>query len=203
VRRINAVRSAAACEPSRAQAASIIDHNRSSAALDQLTAAGTFDCPDCPTLQVTGARLTTTSIQTTRGPATASAWEYSLKGTAVRATRVAVAGSAIVRATPPSWDPDNPPGGLAIESATTTTLGTRLTVTFTGSPGPASRPCGADYRAEAVESANAVVVIVIEHRHAADEDCPAIGAPGPPPSTWLNHSASVRSSRCSKACRSH
>jgi hypothetical protein len=143
----------------------------------RLTAAGTFDCPECATLEVTGARLTTMPIQTTRGPATAPAWEYSLKGTAVRATRVAVAGSAIVTVTPPSWDPYNPPSGLAIESATTTTPGSQLTVTFTGSPGPASQPCGADYGAEAVESANAVVVIVIEQRHAADEACPAIGAP--------------------------
>jgi hypothetical protein len=145
-------------------------------ALKLLTAAGTADCPDCATLQVTGARLTTTPIQTTRGPATAPVWEYSLKGTAVRVTRVAVAGSAIVKVTPPSWDPYNPPGGLAIESATTTTPGSQLTVAFTGSPGPASQPCGGDYRAEAVESANAVVVIVIEHRHAADEACSAIGA---------------------------
>jgi hypothetical protein len=145
-------------------------------ALNQLTAAGTADCPDCATLEVTGARFTTTPIQTIRGPATAPAWEYSLKGTAVRVTRVAVAGSAVVMVTPPSWDPYNPPGGLAIESATTTTRGNQLTVAFTGSPGPASQPCGADYRAEAVESANAVVVIVIEHRHAADEACLAIGA---------------------------
>jgi hypothetical protein len=146
-------------------------------ALNQLTAAGTGDCPDCVTLEVTGARLTTTPIQTTRGPATAPAWEYSLKGTAVRVTRVAVAGSAIVTVTPPSWDPYNPPGGLAIDSATTTMRGRQLTVTFTGSPGRASQPCGADYRAEAVESANAVVVIVIEQRNAADEACSAIGAP--------------------------
>jgi hypothetical protein len=148
-----------------------------SEALDQLTAAGSGDCPGCATLQVTGARLTTTPIETTRGRATAPAWEYSLDGTAVRVTQVAVAGSAIVTVTPPSWDPYNPPGGLAIDSATTTPPGSQLTVTFTGSPGPASQPCGADYGAEAVESANAVVVIVIEHPHAADEGCPAIGAP--------------------------
>jgi hypothetical protein len=146
-------------------------------ALNLLTAAGTADCPNCTMLEVTGARLTTIRIQTTRGPATAPAWEYSLKGTAVRVSRVAVAGSAIVTLTPPSWDPYNPPGGLHIDSATTTTPGSQLTVTFTGSPRPASQPCGADYGAEAVESANAVVVIVIEHPHAGDEACLAIGAP--------------------------
>jgi hypothetical protein len=145
-------------------------------ALEQLTAAGTGDCPECVPLEVTGARLTTARIQTTRGPVTAPAWEYTLKGTAVRATRVAVARSATVKVTPPSWDPNNTPGGLAIESATTTTTGRQLTVTFTGAPGPGSQPCGADYSAEAVESANAVVVIIIEQTHAAAEACTAVGA---------------------------
>jgi hypothetical protein len=154
-------------------------------ALDQVTAAGTLGCPNCAALQVTGARLTTTPIQTTRGPATAPAWEYALNGTAVRVTRVAVASSAIVTVTPPSWDPHHPPGGLAIDSATTTTRGSQLTVAFTGSLRPASQPCGTDYRAEAVESANAIVVIVIEHRQAADEDCSGARA-GAPRTTTVN-----------------
>ena len=145
-------------------------------ALQQLAAAGAGRCPECVPLEVTGARLVTARIQTTRGPATAPAWEYTLRETAVRVTRVAVAGSAAVEITPPSWDPYNPPGGLAIESATTTTPGRQLTVAFTGAPGPGSQPCGADYSAEAVESANAVVVIVIARPHAANETCPAIGA---------------------------
>jgi hypothetical protein len=145
-------------------------------ALQQLAAAGAGRCPECVPLEVTGARLTTARIQTTRGPATAPAWEYTLRETAVRVTRVAVAGSAAVKITPPSWDPYNPPGGLAIESATTTTPGRQLTVAFTGAPGPGSQPCGADYSAEAVESGYAVVVIVIARPHAANETCPAIGA---------------------------
>jgi hypothetical protein len=92
-------------------------------------------------------------------------------------TRPAVAGSATVTVTPPSWDPYHAPGGLAIESATTSTSSRQLTVTFTGAPDPASRPCGVDYTGEAVESTNAVVVIVLEHRHAAGETCTSIGAP--------------------------
>lgn len=145
-------------------------------ALAQLRAAGAGDCADCTPLTVTGARLTTVRISTTRGWAAVPAWEYTVAGTSVRLTQVAVADSAIVTVTPPSWDPYNAPGGLAIESATTTRSGTQLTVTFTGAPGPASQPCGADYGAEVVESAHAIVVIVTEHRHAKDEVCPAIGA---------------------------
>jgi hypothetical protein len=147
-------------------------------ALKQLTADGAAaGCPDCVPLRVTGARLSTAQIQTTRGSATVPAWEYTLKGTAVRATRAAVAGSATVTVTPPSWDPDHAPGGLAIQSATTVRPSRQLTVSFTGSPGPASQPCGADYNAEAVESINAVVVVVTAHRHASTELCTAIGAP--------------------------
>ncbi|GHJ56388.1 hypothetical protein Nm8I071_56950 [Nonomuraea sp. TT08I-71] len=145
-------------------------------ALAQLRAAGTGGCSGCTPLKLTGARLTTMTVPTTRGPATAPAWEYTLDGTTVRLVRVAVDPSAIVRVTPPPRDADHPHEGLAIESATTTTAGSELTVTFTGVPGPVSKPCGADYDAEAGESDLAVVVIVIEYRHAKDEACPAIGA---------------------------
>ncbi|WP_238017142.1 hypothetical protein KZZ52_40170 [Dactylosporangium sp. AC04546] len=135
------------------------------------------DCGGCPPLTVTGARLTTAKISTTRGPATVPAWEYTLRDTAVRVTRPAVAASAAVTVTPPSWDPFNAPGGLPIDSASVNAAGTTLTVVFVGSQGPASVPCGADYTGEVVESANAVVVIIVTHPHAADEACTAIGFP--------------------------
>lgn len=133
------------------------------------------DCGGCPPLTATGARLTTAKISTTRGPATVPAWEYTLQDTAVRVTRPAVAASAAVTVTPPSWDPFNSPGGLPIDSASVNAAGTTLTLVFTGSPGPASQPCGADYTGEVVESANAVVVIILTHPHAANEACTAIG----------------------------
>ncbi|MFG1655369.1 hypothetical protein ACGFIY_02420 [Micromonospora chersina] len=145
-------------------------------ALAQLRAGGTGDCSGCAPLKLTGARLTTMTVPTTRGPATVPAWEYTLGGTAVRLARVAVDPSAVVRVAPPPRDADHPHEGLAVESATTTTASSELTVTFTGAPGPASKPCGADYGAEAVESDLAVVVIVIEYRHAKDEACSDIGA---------------------------
>ncbi|BCL12889.1 hypothetical protein [Micromonospora sagamiensis] len=146
-------------------------------ALHQMAATGAGGCPECVPLEVTGARLTTARIPTTRGPATAPIWEYTLNGTAVRATRVAVATSAMVTVEPPSWDSYDSPAGLPIESASTTTASRRLTVAFTGAPDAGNRPCGADYSAEAVESAHAVVVIVVGHPHAPDETCPGMGAP--------------------------
>jgi hypothetical protein len=148
-------------------------------ALHLLDASAGNYCLGCPTpvpLEVTGARLSTVKLQTTRGPATVPAWEYILRGTAVLVTRVAVAGSAAVTVSPPPWDPYHPPAGLQIESATTSTGSRQLTVAFTGAPGPASSPCGSDYNGEAVESPRAVVVIIIEHPYAPDESCLAIGA---------------------------
>jgi hypothetical protein len=132
----------------------------------------------CTPLHVTAARLTTVRIQTTRGTATVPAWEYTLEGTAVRVTRVGVAGQSIVTMTPPAFDPTNRLVGIAIQSATTTSAGRQLTVSFTGAPGPANQHCGADYTAEAVESANAVVVIVIRHTNANPFGgaCNAVGA---------------------------
>jgi hypothetical protein len=144
-------------------------------ALAGLTAEATgSSCPDCTPLQIRGARLTTASIQTSRGPATAPVWEFTLQGTAVKVTRPAVAAGVTV--TPPPWDPNNAPVGISIESATGTVGGRQLTVTFTGAPEPGDQGCGADYTAEAVESPTAVVVIVTEHRHGLFEACTAVGA---------------------------
>jgi hypothetical protein len=149
-------------------------------ALAQLVASADSTCDTCAPLEVTGAQLSTARIQTTRGPATAPVWEYSLRGTDVRVTRVAVARSATVIVTPPSWDPHHAPDGRPIESAKTSLSSRQLTVTFAGAPqGPASDPCAADYTGEAVESANAVVVIVSEHAHATGDSggqvCPTVG----------------------------
>jgi hypothetical protein len=148
-----------------------------SQALDELAMEHTEDCPDCEALEVTGARLTTAPVRTTRGAAKVPAWEYTLRGSAVRFTRPAVGAPVSVKITPPSWDPYRAPVGLAIESATTKAGGRELTVSFTGAVGPASEPCGADYTGRALESANAVVVIVRTRPHAAEEMCRAIGAP--------------------------
>ena len=59
-------------------------------ALQQLIAAGNHDCGGCRPLRVTGAKLVTAQIQTSRGGATAPTWEYTVEGTQVRITRVAV-----------------------------------------------------------------------------------------------------------------
>jgi hypothetical protein len=138
--------------------------------------AGSSGCTGCAPLRVTAAKLSTASIQTSRGTAVAPAWEFAIVGTKVRMTRIAVAASDRVTVVPPPWDANNPPTGISIESASGSVGGTELTVTFTGAPDPADKPCGADYAAEAVESAVAVVVIVISHENRTSLGCTLVGA---------------------------
>jgi hypothetical protein len=144
------------------------------AAISEVKSEGSGSCTDCTPLQITGARLTIGSVETSRGLAQVPIWEFTVQGTAVLVTRVAI--DARVSVSQPPMD-SNAPYAIAVESATISADGTQLTVTFTGAPGPASQSCGADYTAEAVESSTAVVVIVTEHKHAAlFEACALAGA---------------------------
>jgi hypothetical protein len=85
------------------------------------------------------------------------------------------AGSRSPAGSPSAWDPTVMSYGLSIESATLDARGTRMTVSFTGSPGPATQPCGIDYSAEAVESDEAVVVIVLEQPNGYSGPCTMMG----------------------------
>ncbi|RZU53118.1 hypothetical protein EV385_5003 [Krasilnikovia cinnamomea] len=139
---------------------------------------GDAGCGGCPPVTVTDARPVTMQVDTTRGAATVPAWEYTLKDTALRVRYPAVGGSDVVTVTAPPWDPDASLAGETIDAATTTALTSkRLTVSFVGPHDPASEPCGADYHAEAIESSNAVVVlVVVERRHNdGNETCTMIG----------------------------
>ena len=131
-------------------------------------------CSECTALKITSARLTSGPIQTSRGPATSPIWEFTVQDTAVRVTRVAIADAVTV--VPPPWDPNAPPAGVAIESASGTVGGRQLTVAFVGAPRPGDQPCGEDYTAEAVESDLAVVVIVTRRPHLTVGACSLAGA---------------------------
>jgi hypothetical protein len=122
-------------------------------ALADLVADGAGDCGDCTPLVVTDASLATSLVQTSVGPAEAPVWVFTLKGTAVRVTRVAVDPSVTVE--PPPFNADRPPEGVSIEEAYGKADSRKLTVTYVGG-------CGADYGVEAVESDLAIVVIVDE-----------------------------------------
>ena len=130
-------------------------------------------CSDCAMLLATAADLTSGPIQTSRGPATAPIWEFTLEGTSVKVTRVAIANPVVIA-------PDD--GGLGLgldlDSASGSVDGTALTVAFVGAPDPGDKPCGEDYTAEAVESDLAVVVIVTRHPHVGllPQGCSAVGA---------------------------
>ncbi|WIM97943.1 hypothetical protein ACTOB_001510 [Actinoplanes oblitus] len=67
--------------------------------------------------------------------------------------------------------------GLSIDSATLDARGTRMTVSFIGSPEPATQPCGIDYAAEPIESDRAATVIVLEQPNGGGSGtCALIGA---------------------------
>jgi len=139
-----------------------VDVNVLSAAatLEALVADGDHACPACEPLRITDATLATSLVETTRGPAEAPTWVYTVAGTSVRITRVAVDESITVR--PPPWNADDPPTGVSIEWAQGAEDARRLEVGFIGARDDG--PCAATYAAEAVESELAIVVIITSRR---------------------------------------
>ena len=145
-------------------------------ALQELVGAGDgTECRGCLPLRITEAKLATSLAETSRGPAEAPTWVFTIEGSAVRVTRLAVDQSVTVKV--PPWNADHPPEGVSIIHATGEPDSRRLTVQFVGAELGADEPCGADYTAEAVESELAVVVIVTERRDDPDEPCDAVGFP--------------------------
>jgi hypothetical protein len=136
---------------------------------DLIAAAGGATCDDCLPLRVTEANLATGLVGTSLGPAEAPLWVFTIEGTDVRVTRVAVDPSVTVA--PPPFNADHPPDGVSIDLATGTPGARKLTVSFSGAAKDGSVACGADYTAEAVESDLAVVVIVIERRNPTETAC--------------------------------
>ncbi len=139
------------------------------------------DCPGCLPLKITGARLTSGQVTTSRGSAMAPVWEFTIRGTDVKVTRVAIASAMAVALPPwngPPWgNGGDAPVGISVDAATATAGGRELTVGFGGAPLAGDRACGADYTAEAVESSLAVVVIVTAHPNPLPAACALIGAP--------------------------
>jgi len=137
-------------------------------------------CPECMAVEVTSATLASASVQTSRGVATVPVWEFTVTGSSVRITRVAIAGPVSVS---PHPGVDGPGGSISIQSAIGIPESELLTVSFVGAPLDASGSCGADYTAEAVESDLAIVVLVTAHPHPAEAassslsfGCRAVGA---------------------------
>ena len=131
------------------------------------------DCPGCAPVQLTGARLTTGQVDTSHGPATVPMWEFTVKGSAVLLTRVAIDPAATVVL--PPWDPIGAPFTLSIMSASGTVDGRDLMVKFIGAENSADKPCGVDYSAEAVESATAIVVILSSRNNPIPVACTLMG----------------------------
>jgi hypothetical protein len=145
-------------------------------ALEALLADVEQRCDKCTPLEITDANLATGLAETSTGPAEVPTWVFTIKGTAVRVTRVAVDGSVTVD--PPPWNVDDPPEGRSIDHAVGDASSRTLEVQFAGAPKGADEPCGADYSAEAVESDLAVVVIIhtTEYGGSSNQTCLANAA---------------------------
>ncbi|MBU2665391.1 hypothetical protein KOI35_17940 [Actinoplanes bogorensis] len=124
------------------------------------------DCAGCVPHTVTAARLTTMRVATSRGPATVPAWEYTLQGTKMRVLRTAL-DSGPTSVDPPAGNPDDIPDGNAPESFRVE--GRRLILKLVGPAEGADKPCGEDYRPEAVEGENAVAVLVQRRPYSGPE----------------------------------
>ena len=151
-----------------------VDVLSAAAALEELVAAASGACDGCRKLVVTDANLATELVETSDGPAEAPVWVFTLDGSDVRLTRVAVDDSVTVN--PPPWNAENPPIGVSIDGANVHPDDKKLTVSFAGAAEGADKPCGADYTAETLESELAVVVIVVADPNPAANACPLIGA---------------------------
>ena len=96
-------------------------------------------------------------------------WVFSVRGSSVRITRVAVDGSVTVD--PPPWDADDPPVGTSIDLAIGEPGSKKLEVQYVG----ADESCGLEATVEAVES-NLAVVVLVEERPGPDaKGCRLIG----------------------------
>ncbi|HJW21743.1 MAG TPA: hypothetical protein VJ506_04865 [Candidatus Limnocylindrales bacterium] len=143
-------------------------------ALEDIRTGGAQPCSECRPIRVTGARLTSGAFETSRGQATVPVWAFTIEGSAVQITRVAIA-SRVAPSIPP-WDPEHAPVGISVDRAALSSDGLTLTVSFVGAPNPASEPCGEDYTGRAVESDLAVVAIVLVQRNLTPAGCAAVGA---------------------------
>jgi hypothetical protein len=144
-------------------------------AFDDLKGSAAQPCPECTPLQVTGAKLTTATFTTSRGPVQAPAWEFSLKDTPVKLDQIAVDNRFAPPAAPTvdglPTEVDGKRIGPRVESATLDATGLKLTANVVGAGGTADKPCGADYTAQAFESDNGVVVVVFEHPNPTPAAC--------------------------------
>jgi hypothetical protein len=150
---------------------------------DRLLAGG-IRCVNCPDgtvdgvkptpLSVTAATLSTMRVNTSRGLATIPAWRFTFAETKVQALEAAVRAPTVATTDP---DSTTKPQMLAIERVGLAPDGRTLTAYFTGAPGTADKPCGADYGGYAVQSDRAVGIVIASATDPSNEGvCPAIGA---------------------------
>lgn len=130
-----------------------------------LSAFGTFNvmtssasrCHPCTPLVITGATRTTMNVQTTRGLATVPAWRFSLQGTQVQVLQSALPIPNVKRI---PHDSQRRIHFIHLDRSVVQPDDQTITAEFVGARHPGSEVCGEDYTATAVETDDAVVIIV-------------------------------------------
>lgn len=118
-------------------------------------------CPDCRPLVAVGAVLGLAEIDTDSGRATVPVWRYTIEGTGVVVTRVAIRPEAAATAAAREDTQSRSLRGVVFLDGWAPGPDARtITVGFSGADGPGSSPCGADYAGRAVESPAGVVLLV-------------------------------------------
>jgi hypothetical protein len=125
-------------------------------AFDALRSPRAAEC-GCRPLKVAGARLSSQQTVTTRGTAEIPVWEFTIEGSVVRITVIAVS-------RPMVNVPQVDPGFflIGIDKARLSVDGRMLVAEFAAGAGPGQSGCLHTYNAEAVESDLAVVVLLHE-----------------------------------------
>jgi hypothetical protein len=131
--------------------------------------------PNCA-LTVTGARLSTTTIRTSRGQATVPAWMFTVSEVTVPAVRVAVAPNAITALPDPDRIWSQAPGFTRLEAVvqqgnpSPPAQARRLTLHFTGGV------CAETHTGYVYETPELVVLgVIIRNEPGGDGGCPSAG----------------------------
>lgn len=139
-----------------------------------LSAAATYEqlvqCAICEApIVVTDAMRTTMTVQTPRGPATVPAWRFTLQNTKVELLRTAF---PLRNLTPLPATPYNPNRWTTVSEANVSADGRTVTARFTGN----LEECYS-YTAHAVESGQALILVVNDHLNPGVEGCNDVGVP--------------------------
>lgn len=145
------------------------------ATLTALISSRSGSCDGCTPILLAHLRLIHTTVQTTFGPATIPAWSFTVRGSAVRLTQVAVAAADFPEVKGLPYGTTDP----GMSESVQIDRGGALVLSFIAGPPASAGPCGRDYIGRVIESDQAMAVVLdqLPRSEPADPDlaCAAAG----------------------------